>query len=112
MEILLEVETYDKQLNSAIIGEQQKVSREKIVNIPGNAILKAKGITIHKAFGFSETLQFVLSFGSGVASGIVANWIFQKIHGRATKLKIERVEVELNKESIERILIEKIQEAS
>ena len=112
MEILLEIETHDRQLVSAIIGQQQAVSKEKTVNIPGNAILKAKGIAVRKAFGLPETLEFVLSFGSGVASGIVANWIFQKIKGRATAFKIDRVEVKLNKGDIERVLIEKIREVS
>lgn len=109
MEIIIEIQTHDRQLVSEIIGQQQAVSKET-VNIPGNANIKAKGIAARKAFGLSETLELVLTCGSSVVSSIVANWLWQKLKGRATSLRIDRVEVELNKGDIEKVLIEKIQE--
>lgn len=41
--------------------------------------------------GVPETLQLILTFGGGVATGLVANWLYDKLSGRTKKLRIGRV---------------------
>ena len=41
------------------------------------------------AFGLAETFSFLLSLGTGVASGVLANWLYDKLQGRCSRLWIE-----------------------
>jgi hypothetical protein len=38
---------------------------------------------------------------------LLANWLYKKINGRATKLLIDRIEVQISKNEIERVISEK-----
>jgi hypothetical protein len=48
-----------------------------------------------------------LTFAGGVSSGVVANWIYDKLIGKARSLTIERTEVNIDAESI-RVEIERV----
>jgi hypothetical protein len=50
-----------------------------------------------------------LSFGSGVSAGIVANWLYEKLNRRISKIRTSRQEVHINKGEIEKIIIEEIE---
>jgi len=51
---------------------------------------------------------FVLTFGANVAPDLLANWLHQKIKNRATKLFLDRKEVQIEKTEIEIFISEKI----
>ena len=110
MEILIEIHTDDKELPDDIMNVANSTAVDNKVEIPGNATLVMRESLVKKAFGFYETIELALSFGSGIVSGIVGNWLYEKIKGRATILKIDRTEVQLNKGEIERVLVEKIEQ--
>ncbi|HEV2041695.1 MAG TPA: hypothetical protein VGT81_16930 [Casimicrobiaceae bacterium] len=57
-----------------------------------------------KAFGIPETLELVLTFGTGVVSGVVANWIYGKLKGRNVTLRIEEMDVEVDEGKITRAI--------
>ncbi len=57
-------------------------------------------------------LEFALQFGIGISSGVIANWIFNKIQNTSTKLWIEDEEILIEKEHIERIIIKKVTKKS
>ena len=64
-----------------------------------------EGLPIRKAFGAPETLELLISFGVGVSSGLVANWLFAKLEGRSeTTLRIEEQEVTLKEDQIKRVI--------
>jgi len=56
---------------------------------------------------FPEIISITLEIGSALAVGIDANRLYDKLRGRATKVRIERTEVRLERGEIERILTEK-----
>lgn len=112
MELLIEILSHDRNLVAEILGLQQKSSNLKTASIPGDAIITKKESFTRKAFGGLEILEFLLSFGSAVASGVVANYIFQKINGKASSLRIDHIEIEINEQEIKKVIIEKIKESS
>ena len=58
---------------------------------------------------YKPLLKFVLTIGPGVISGVVANWLYNKLRGKKIqKLIIERTVVEIDKEEIKKIIEEKI----
>ena len=55
------------------------------------------------------TLIFAKEVITPIILGIVSAWLYNKIKGRSVALRIERTEVTINKDKIERVLIEKIE---
>jgi hypothetical protein len=53
--------------------------------------------------------MFAVEFGAGVGTGLFTSWLCEKLKGRATKLKIERTEVEIEAGEIKLIVVEKIE---
>jgi hypothetical protein len=59
--------------------------------------------------GFSElepVISGVLVFAEGVAAGVVANWIWSKLQGKATRLFINKTVVHMSVVSIEKVIID------
>ena len=52
----------------------------------------------------------ILTIGKDVGVGIISAWLYDKLKRRATKIYIDRVEIEITENNIKRILVEKIGE--
>lgn len=64
-----------------------------VIDIPkSGASIKYNGGTVCKSFGIPEVSEFIITFSSGVAAGVVANHIYNKLIGQ--KSKIEKIEVD------------------
>ncbi len=99
----IEIDTLDRGLGFDLM-ESTSLQAGISTDIPGGARLTFETTHIRKAFGIPETLQLALTFGTGVASGMVANWLFQKLNRRATKLRIDRTEIEIEEGAIRRVI--------
>jgi len=98
--VLIEIETEDRELGTHIFGNSSSLETGRKVNIPGNAFIIPKGSGSGKDSGPSIRIVFVLAFRSGASSGPVANWLYGKISGRVTRIRIDRTEIGLSKEQI------------
>lgn len=107
--IILEIETENRALPLELF-DSSELSGDTECQTPGGATLRFCSLSTRRAFGQPETLQLILSFGSGVVSGLVANFLFQKLRGRATRLRIDRTEVQIIRGEIARVLHERIEE--
>ena len=65
--IRIAVETDDNKLSFDLLGNPRRIGPGSKITIPGNAELIMSRMQMRKGFGFPETLEFLLSFGSGVA---------------------------------------------
>jgi hypothetical protein len=101
MNIFIEIQSQDEGLSSEIMEGPKKMDIK--ADLPGNAVI----MKVHPIIEGKN--MFLLSFGTKVAPGLLANWLYEKINGRATKLRIDRVDVQINKSEIERIITEKIE---
>jgi hypothetical protein len=106
--VLIEIETEDRELGTHIFGNSRSLEPEFRIDIPGNATIIPKGSAQWKGSDPSQRIVFVLAFRSGVSSGPVANWLYQKIAGRVTRIRIDRTEIGLSKEQIATIIRDKV----
>ena len=89
-------------LDSELMEAPKKL--DKKVHLPGDAVL----MKVHTSKAKEGKYIFMLNFGANVAPGLLANWLYEKINGRATKLWMDRIEVQINKSEIEKIITETI----
>lgn len=109
MDIKIEIHTYAKELIYDLWGKDS-LSFGDEVKITDKVKLKYNGTEVFlTAERIPEIIHFILTLGSGVACGLVANWLYGKIKGRdVEKLIIERTEVEIEQGEIKRVIEEKI----
>jgi len=100
MHILIEFESKDQKLYSEILHAPKKINAK--TDLPASAII----MKVHETKEGKEL--FRLGFGDDVSPAILANWLYKKIDGRATKLLLDRKEVEIDKSEIERVFSEKM----
>ena len=100
----IEIDTHDRRLSFDLLDNPKTVHASETAEVPGGAKLTFHGLLVRKAFGIPETIEAILTFGGGVASGLVASWLYEKIKGRATSLRIDEIEVRIDKGEIERII--------
>ena len=107
MKINIEVDTYDKQLTTDILGRKSISSGDKI-DIYRNMVLEYQ-LTLKK-FSIEEpdTVIFTLDVEGDVATNtsIFATWLHDNLKNRAVKLKINRTEVDVDEEEIKKIINE------
>jgi hypothetical protein len=101
MNIFIEIQSQDKRLSSEITEGPKKIDIK--VDLPGNAVI----MKVHPNIEGKD--MFLLSFGTKVAPGLLANWLYEKINGRVTKLLMDKIMVPIDKSEIERVILEKIE---
>jgi len=104
--IFIEIQSQIEGLDSELTERPKKVDRK--VDLPGNAVL----MKVHTSKAIEGKYMFMLAFGTKVAPGLLANWLYEKINGRATKLLMDRTEVPIDQSEIERVITEKFEKES
>jgi len=109
---MLEIETHERDWSGTCLGSQ--------ANTTGCYILcvvrwqrAGKSVSDASKDGRSATgLTFLLHLGKDVAVGVVSAYLYDKLKGRATKLRVDREEIQIEKNEITRIFTEHIEESS
>jgi len=111
LEITISIETYDRRqvVSSLFDREWANFGDEK--RISDNATIKYKSEIFRKAEGVPQEVIIILTLLSEFAVSLAANWLYDKLKGKATKLEIELTEVEIDKDEIKRIIIEKVKKS-
>lgn len=105
----VQVHTRDRELASDLFGSDLKAGA--VVEVPGGAVCLYDGaITKRGAWpGAPEIIQFTITFATGAASSLLASWLYDKLKGRVTELRIKRKSVEISPEGIRRAVEETIE---
>ena len=103
--ISIEIESQFEGLDAALTKGPEKLGRK--VDLPANAVF----MTVHRNKGIEGRYLFTLSFGINQAPALLANWLYEKIKERATKLFMDRTEVPIDNSEIERVITGKIKES-
>jgi hypothetical protein len=103
MNILIEVETEDEKLASDLMEAPKKINNK--TNLPGNVVL----MQVQPSQTSEEKYIFMLNIGGRVAPDFLANWLHQKLKDRATRLFLDRKEVQIERSEIEQIISERIE---
>src|SRR3989304_475058 len=104
MTVNIEIKTSGPRLAFELFGAGGRISTGDEISIPGGGSLKYLGQMEYRSLDMPTILTMALNFSSGVAVGVIANWIYDKLKGKANSITIDRIEIELNKGEIERIL--------
>ena len=104
----IEIETFERNLKNDLVGSENPQEGTRL-SLADGVFVTYRGARIERGFLESkEIIELTVSFGSGVSSGLVANWLFAKLQGRRARLKIHRRETAIDPESITRIIEETI----
>ena len=109
MKIDLEIETFDKKLDFDLFETKERLERGMTKQLENGVSLEYKGTEIRLGVGFPDIILLVLDIASSVAVGLFVSWLYDKLKNRATKIKINEIEVEIDKEEIKKLLIRQIE---
>lgn len=107
----VQIETTDRGLDIEMLGAGHVSLGTQISLADGSTVTwSGAPLTKHAGEPYVFNLVVVLASGaSGVAAGVVSNWLYDKLKGgRADKLRIHRTKVEIEPNKI-RIMIEQIE---
>ena len=107
--INIRIETDDKNLINHLM-ETPSVSLGQQKSIPGGAVVTFQGGDLSPTLEVAEIINLAISFGTGVASSLVATWLSTKLKERTARVQINKkmVEIERSDETV-RVIEESIQ---
>jgi hypothetical protein len=103
----IQIETTDRRLDFEML-EADHVSRDTRIILSDGSTVRWAGAPLKKHAGEPYVFDLVVDLISAVGTGIVADWLYDKLKGRTAKLRINRIEVEIEPDKI-RIVIEQIE---
>ena len=104
----LEIVTHEKRLIFDLIGKN-KVKIGESVDISTGVSVTYRGTRMYKARGTPDIIELILTIGARVPVSVVGTWLWTKLQGRATSLRIDGTQIELQEGKITRYLREKIE---
>ena len=105
------IHTHDTRLVFKLLGKSQACAGD-VIDVGQGVSLTYDGTYGRKALGFPEIIMLSASFPSGVAAGLLANWLWEKLRGQGiTQIEIDRTIVEFNEGEIKRVIREKTRES-
>jgi len=105
--VVLEVEaTRGVLLAHELFGSSKTGST---ISLPGDAVLELQDVIERRSLDVPSLVTLALTIPTGIASSLLANWIYDKFKGRAKTLRIDRAEVTFDEGEIEKILVERIE---
>jgi hypothetical protein len=100
--IFIEIQSQIDGLDSALTKGPERVGKN--VGLPATATI----IAVQRSKRIEGEYMFMLNFGINHAPGLLGNWLYEKINGRATKLFMDQTEVPIDETEIGRVISEKI----
>jgi hypothetical protein len=102
------IHTHDRSLAFDLLGKSQLRAGD-VIGLGQGVFLTYEGTYARKALGFPEIVMLSASIPTGVAAGIIANWLWEKLRGRnITQIEIDRTMVEFEEGEIKRVIHEKV----
>lgn len=109
--IFIEVEADGPVVEFELLGHPTSLSNGDSCELPGGGTLYWRGEEGRRTLDSRTICHFVLHLSDGVGTGLIAAYLYDKLRkGRATKLRIDRTEVEIHKGEITRVLEEHIEQ--
>ena len=107
--LFIEIETRDSRLEFDLMGSPVMLESGVHHVLPDGSVLAWQSGPLRKGYGQPWILHFILTYGKDVSAGIAASYLFNKIKGRSTTLRIDRKEVQIEQGQITRVLTEHIE---
>lgn len=102
------IHTHDRSLAFDLLDKSQARTGD-VIQLDQGVSLAYEGTYVRKALGFPEIVMLSASIPTGIAAGILANWLWEKLRGRnITQIEIDRTTVEFEEGEIKRVIYEKV----
>ena len=109
-ELMFEIETHDRQLEFDLMGNPASLYQGVALTLPDGSTIAWQPGPLRKAPGLPKILHFILVCGRDVSVGVLASYLYEKLKGRATVLRVDRQEIRIDKGEITRVITEHIEE--
>lgn len=100
MEINLEIES----INQSIVNELLNGTLE---HAPKGIIISFERKRKTRSLGSPDVFEFLIQVTASVSSGILASWLYDKLKNHSKRIKIDKVEIEVKKEIIIKVIEKK-----
>jgi len=103
----IQIETNNRHLDYEIMGKEIKdgVSLASGESIESEGMCVTYNSTIfRKSVDFPYIITLAITFGTGVAASYIGSWLYNKIHGKANSISIDFTEVDIDENSITKII--------
>jgi hypothetical protein len=107
----IEIETHDRDLEFDLMGNPPSLEQSVELILADGSKLAWQPGTARKAHGLPTILHYVLVLGRDVSVGLLVNYLFEKLKGRATVLRIDRQEIHIEKGEITRVITEHLEKS-
>ena len=110
MLIEIEIETGDEQLLPDLLETTPARARPGFEKpLPDGTVITLKDDVKRRAINLPpETITIALSLGTSLGINLVSTWLYEKLKGRVAKLHVNRREVRVTHDDIQRIIQEAI----
>ena len=100
----MEVAFFDTSFLTDLLGGQPEPGMK--IEIPGGAVLTFVGHESRRGAlpGVPDIAKFSVSFGLGVSTSVVANWLYEKFKRTGNTLRVRKTRVEITPDGIVRII--------
>jgi hypothetical protein len=102
----IELETQDPTILAELFINSRPASGYS-EPVAGIGTLEYVGTVTRKDSWLPDIIQLVLSYGSGVATNIIANWLYDRIKAKAQSLRVEGKVIEISVEEITKAIGER-----
>jgi hypothetical protein len=107
----IEIETHDRELEFDLMGNPASLQQGVELTLPDGSKLTWQPGPMRKAFGLPAILHYILVYGRDVSAGALGSYFYEKLKGRATVLRVDREEIQIEKGEITRIITEHIEKS-
>jgi hypothetical protein len=91
-----------------LFGNGTTLESGATIDLPEGGRLQYCGMIERRAVGAEGIVKLVLEIGSAVGAGVAANYIYDKLRRKNSRITIDRTEIEFEEGQIKKFLQEKI----
>jgi hypothetical protein len=101
----------DPLLSADLLGRPKRMTAgETTATTPGGAVVRWHGQRGTRAFDAPAIITLALELTREVAIALLSSWLYDKLKGgRARRLIVDRVEVQITEGEIRRVLLERME---
>jgi hypothetical protein len=107
----VEIETQDRELEFDLMDNPASLQQGVEVILPDGSRLAWRPGPLRKVHGLAKILHYVLVYGRDVSAGVLGSYLYEKLKGRATVLRVDRQEIQIEEGEITRIITEHIEKS-
>jgi len=92
-----------------LFGQEGSLKSGSAIEIPEVGRIVYQGMIERRTVGAEAVLELLLELGAAAGTGVAANFIYDKLKRKNSRIRIDRTEIEFEKGEIKRILNEKFE---